>query len=499
LLVIEIVEIRKSTRLAEYSAVALLMRAVRALEEEAVHLVPMLKGRTVWMVNSSAKGGGVAEMLPAMVLLLRQLGLNVQWAVIGANQKRFFDFTKRLHNLIHGSGQAEITREDREVYTAVNRENADALKQQVGPEDILIVHDPQAMALGAYLKQELGLLSIWRCHIGLDEHTAQTRAAWLFLQEFAGSYDHAVFSAPEYIPDYFVGRSSIIHPALDPGSHKNRPLPQHKLTGVLCNAGLAIAHQPVLTPPFSAGAKRLLPNGEFGPATQPEEIGLFYRPIVSQISRWDRLKGFHLLMEGFAKLKQVRGDRKYASTERHRRRLGIVRLVMAGPDPSSIRDDPEGQEVLRELCQLYRDLPADIQSDVALLTLPMSSSKQNALMVNAIQRSSSIVVQNSLAEGFGLTATEAMWKQAAFMGSRACGIRHQVRHGVDGILIRNPTDTDLIAETLNYMLVHPKKRVDWGRNGERHVMEEFLIFTQLCKWLRVLSHELERRQGGGTA
>ena len=83
---------------------------------------------------------------------------------------------------------------------------------------------------------------------------------------------------------------------------------------------------------------------------------------------------------------------------------------MAGPDPSSIQDDPEGKRVLEDLCATYCALDADVQRDIILLALPMSSRKRNALMVNALQRCSAIVVQNSHREGFGLTVTEAMWK-----------------------------------------------------------------------------------------
>ena len=139
-------------------------------------------------------------------------------------------------------------------------------------------------------------------------------------------------------------------------------------------------------------------------------------------------------------------------TDRCRRRLDIVRLVLAGPDPASIQDDPEGKGVLEDLVDTYLSLEPEIQRQVILLTLPMDSRKENALMVNTLQRCSSIIVQNSLREGFGLTATEAMWKRTALMGTRACGLRAQIRDQIDGRLVQDAENPDEIAATLHEML-----------------------------------------------
>jgi trehalose synthase len=275
-------------------------------------------------------------------------------------------------------------------------------------------------------------------------------------------YNHAVFSTVEYIPDYLAGCASIIRPGLDPLSHKNRELSVHKLVGILCNSHMALDHHPVTTPFFSMPAMRLQSDGSWQPAIMPEEIGMMYRPIVTQISRWDGLKGF-------------------------RRRLDIVRLVLAGPDPASIQDDPEGKGVLQDLVDTYLALDRELQKHIILLTLPMDSRKENALMVNALQRCSSIVVQNSLQEGFGLTATEAMWKRTAVMGTQACGLRAQIRDQIDGRLVREAASADEIAVTLHEMLDDPGKRDYWARNAQRRVHDESLVFSQVRDWLRVLT------------
>ena len=489
---IEIIDIKEGVTLEDYASVAYLAGHVRSLREEASTLVPQLAGRKVWMVNSTAQGGGVAEMLPKMVSLLRELGVACQWAVISSDRPAFFSLTKRLHNLIHGHGEPVLTDEDRGLLESVNRENAGSLRKHIDPRDILVVHDPQPLPLGTMLKQDLGIRTVWRCHIGLDEHLEATRAAWMFLKPYITSYDHTVFSAPEYIPDYVAGRVSVIHPAVDPLGHKNRHLSPHKLVGVLCNAALAVDHQPVLTPPFSWPAERLQPDGTFVSAKVPGEIGLLYRPIVTQISRWDRLKGFAPLLRGFLKLKERIDDDGETKT-RQMRRLELVRLVLAGPDPASIQDDPEGQEVIQELSDMFQDLDPRLQKDVVLLSLPMASRKENALMVNALQRCSTIVVQNSLREGFGLTATEAMFKRVPVLGTPACGLRQQIRDGLDGRLVADAENPELIADVLEEMLSDANLRHRWARSAESRVHEEFLIFTQLWRWLNVLAGCVRRK------
>jgi trehalose synthase len=484
---IELVDIEQNRTLDDYSSIAHLAGTVQDLRTEAKHLVPALKGRTVWMVNSTAKGGGVAEMLPMMVSLLRELGVKAEWAVMGTERQEFFPLTKKLHNLIHGHGEPELSNKERELYETVSRENAALFRDRLKPDDLLVIHDPQPLGMGALIAAETGMRAIWRCHIGLDTHTPATRSAWSFLRPHAVQFNHAIFSTAEYIPDYLAGCASIIHPALDPLSHKNRELPVHKLVGILCNSHMAIDHHPVVTPFFNKPAMRLQVDGTFQPAVIPDEAGLMYRPIVSQISRWDYLKGFRPLLDGFVRMKKDGAAAGGEISERSRRRLDIVRLVLAGPDPASIQDDPEGKGVLKDLVAAWLALDPEMQKHVILLTLPMDSRKENALMVNALQRCSTIVVQNSLREGFGLTASEAMWKRTAILGSQACGLRVQIRDEIDGRLIRDSQDPGEIATALLTMLDRPEKRAYWARSAQRRVHDEFLIFTQLRNWLRVLS------------
>ena len=282
-------DINPQRTLADYEAVAHLAQAAHELRSEAAAVLPRLSGRTVWMINSAAQGGGVAEILLNIVPLLRDLGVRTEWVVIGSGDSRFFQLTKRLHNLIHGVGDPHLGKPDRELFEQVNRENAEELKSLVDPGDLLIVHDPQPLPLAGMLREQLPVMTIWRSHIGLDEENAATRSAWEFLAPYLEAYDHAVFSAPEYIPDRLAGKSTVIYPGIDPLSAKNCELSLTGAVQVLCTGGLVVCPGPTVEPPYNYQALRVLPDGRSAPANAMEDIGLLTRPIVTQISRWDRL------------------------------------------------------------------------------------------------------------------------------------------------------------------------------------------------------------------
>jgi trehalose synthase len=475
------IPIETGRRIADYAALAHLAASVHELQAEAASVLPRLEGRTVWLVSSTARGGGVAEMLPPIVELLRDLGARTEWVVIGTEEPEFFVLTKHLHDLIHGADTPHLDASARALFERVNRANALALLPHLRAGDVLVVHDPQPLPLAAMLRDRIPLTAIWRSHIGLDAENDATRAAWDFLAPYLDAYDVGVFSAPEYIPDRMHGRATVIPPGIDPLSTKNMDLSLHHAIEVLCNAGLVVPPGPLLHPPFLAPARRLLGDGSWAPANEVEDIGLLTRPIVTQVSRWDRLKGWLPLMRAFAALKESLGGESADGLVR--RRLELARLVMAGPEPEAIQDDPDGLEVLRELSAAYRVLPPSVQRDIALVALPMASIDENALMVNALQRASMLVVQNSLREGFGLTIAEAMWKGVPVLSnSKACGPRQQVRDGLDGRLIADPEDIDALRGAIEATLADSEARHRWGRSAQRRVHEQFLIITHLRRW-----------------
>jgi trehalose synthase len=486
LVMIQTVDIRNGKRLREYKTYAHLSGMVDDLQSISRPIARKLQGKTVWMINSTANGGGVAEMLPKMVSIMRQLGVRTEWLVFSPAEEAFFHLTKRIHNLIHDLGRVGFSTDERALYEATSKASADQLEKMISPRDILVVHDPQPLGAGAQLIARTGIKSIWRCHIGLDKNTPQTESAWNFLQPHAAHYDHAVFSTPEYVPAFFRDKCSIITPAIDPLSHKNRDISSLDLMSTLYKGGMIQnGHHPHLNPAWKRKALRLNAGGEFVRTTEGDGFELLFRPTVTQISRWDRLKGWDSLIEGFVALKRSYRNNGHPKTPQNLR-LAATQLVLAGPEPAAVQDDPEGKGVLDDLCRYYKSLPAEDQQDISILSLPMSSRPQNHLMVNALQRSSSLVVQNSLQEGFGLTATEAMWKRIPVLGTTACGLRRQIRDGKDGCLTTDPADAREVAHNLERMLAKPKMLDKWGRNAQKRVHRNFLIFNQIEKWLECI-------------
>jgi trehalose synthase len=470
--------------LDDHAVVAEHAATVRTLRERGKAVAERFRGRTLWMVNSTERGGGVAEILPALVALLRDLGIRTEWLVLEADDPGFFALTKRLHNLIHGEGDPDLTDADRALFEATNRGNEEAALERIADGDIVAIHDPQPMPLAGMLRERRNIRTIWRCHIGLDEENDATRAAWRFLRPYGSDYDVSMFSAPDYIPDFLEKNVHVVHPAIDPLTAKNRHLGLHHTVQILVNSGLLAAPGPMVTEDWEHRAERLQPDGSFAPATAPEGLGLLTRPIITQVSRWDRLKGFLPLMQGFTILQRRVASEPHLREGTGGRRRELVRLVLAGPDPASIEDDPEGREVLDELRAAYVALDAEAQRDIVLVSLPMQRSEQNALMVNALHRVSTIVAQNSLREGFGLTITEAMWKRIPiFSNARACGPRQQVRDGVEGRMIRDPEDPGEIAAVLLEMLCDTNGLERWARAAQHRAHEHFLIFGQVEEWL----------------
>ena len=173
-----------------------------------------------------------------------------------------------------------------------------------------------------------------------------------------------------------------------------------------------------------------------------------------QVSRWDRLK------DPLGVLAGVRRARARARRTPH--------LLLAGPDVHAVADDPEGAEVFAEVEAAWRELPAEVRRRVHLALLPMDDADENAVIVNALQRRADVVVQKSLAEGFGLTVAEAMWKGRPVVASRVGGIQDQIEDGRTGFLV-DPGDLRAFGERVSALLRRPARRRAHrrGRAGAR--------------------------------
>ncbi|RJQ63948.1 MAG: glycosyltransferase [Stygiobacter sp.] len=376
-----------------------------------------LKGVSIQNINSTAVGGGVAEILNRMIPLLHQLGVNASWDVIKGGE-RFFEVTKKMHNALHG--KAEIfTKEETDLYLETNEMNANVLDNDA---DIYFIHDPQPCALIRNKKKKDSW--IWRCHIDFSNPDPFT---WDYLKQFIEQYDVGIFSAPSFARSLKIPQV-LISPSIDPLSNKNKELPQETIDSVLEK--------------FNIDKKR---------------------PIVTQISRFDYLK------DPVGVVKVFRQVKKYIDCQ----------LVLAG---GGATDDPEGSQVLAEVQAIAENDP-----DIFLLLLPPASD----IEINALQRASTVVLQKSLREGFGLTVAEALWKSKPVIAGAVGGIPLQISHKYSGLLTHTIEGT---AFALKQLLQNPEYAKKLGENGRELIRKNFLITRHLRDYLLLFLSLLNKKE-----
>ena len=432
-----------------------------------------LEGHRLWNVNSTALGGGVAEMLHSLMPYVRGLGFDARWAVIEGNDD-FFRLTKRLHHALHGSrgDGSDLGDAERSVYEAVAKENAARLGEAVKPGDLVLLHDPQTAGMAPHLMAQ-GAIVIWRCHVGNDEPGPDVDLGWDFLARYVENVPVNVFTREQYIPDCCDhGRSVIIPPSIDPFSPKNQEMSEETARAILDKAGIIEA-------PSEAAPIFTRQDGSAGKVDRQADIVRSGRapawdtPLIVQVSRWDPLKDPVGVMQGFVRLLE-RGFETNAE------------LVLAGPNVAAVSDDPEGKGTLDEVEAAWRELPEEYRDRVHLACLPMEDGDENAAIVNALQRQATIIVQKSLKEGFGLTVTEAMWKAKPVVGSAVGGIPDQIEDGVSGLLLSDPKDADEYASALERLLRDKELRAKLGAGARERVRERFLATRHLLQYAELL-------------
>ena len=376
----------------------------REVIDELRCLAGRLKGKVIQHINSTAVGGGVAEILTRMVPLLNEIGVDSRWDVIKGGEE-FFDVTKRFHNALHG-GIEKIGEREFDIFMETSRQNIEALDIY---GDIVFVHDPQPIAL---VKKKTDNKWVWRCHIDL---TRPDRDIWNFLIDFIVRYDAAVFSAPAF-SQLLPIRQVLIPPSIDPLSDKNRELSEETIRSVLKKYDISAD-----------------------------------KPIITQISRFDRLKDPLGVIEAYRMVK----------------RYTDCQLILAG---GGAKDDPEGAKVLGEVQEAAKD-----DGDIHVLLLP-----QNDIEINALQRASTVIVQKSTGEGFGLTVSEALWKEKPVVASHVGGIPLQIKHKYSGLLCHS---IEGAAFEIKQLLNSPEYAARLGKNGLEHVKNNFLLTRHLRDYM----------------
>ncbi len=420
----------------------------------------LLGGRTVLNINSTATGGGVAEMLQTLLAYGRGAGLDIRWLVIQGDPA-FFEITKRIHNGLYGSpgdggalGDAE-----RKHYERTLRGNAEELRALVQPNDVVLIHDPQPAALAAAMRSA-GARVIWRCHVGADEPNEWTERSWSFLRPYLEDVEAFVFSRRAFAPSWAdESRLYVIPPSIDPFSAKNEPISQRNVRRILGYTGLIGGDGETPAIPFTrrdgspGRINRRVDVLQTGPPPPADA------PVVVQVSRWDRMKDMPGVMNGFA--------------EHVDPSLG-AHLLLVGPAVTGVADDPEAAAVLEECIELWRALPHAARSHVHLACTPMADPDEAAAIVNALQRHAAVVVQKSIAEGFGLTVAEAMWKARPIVASAVGGIVDQIVSGAHGLLVADPFDLASFGTAVETLLRDRTEADRLGTNARARAGAEFL-------------------------
>lgn len=385
-----------------------------AILDELELLAGDLRGLRILHLNATPYGGGVSELLRSVVPLLNDLGIVAEWRIISGDDE-FFDVTKTMHNGLQGA-QRTLTAADRETYLRTTEANAAQLQESY---DVVFVHDPQPAAILAERGRD-GERWIWRCHIDTSNPNADT---WDFLRGFLTDYDAAVFTLAEFVPpDMPVERVSIVPPAIDPISPKNRPLDPAMAVEILEWIGI--------------------------------DAGF---PFVTQISRFDPWKDPLGVIEAYRMAREE---------------IPELQLALVG---SMALDDPEGWHI-------YETVMAESRSDPSIHVFTNLTGVGN-IEVNAFQSLAEVVIQKSLREGFGLVVSEALWKSTPVVAGRAGGIPLQLADGAGGMLVDT---TRQCADAVVQLIQNPEQSARIAELGRRRVAAQFLLPRLLVDELRLI-------------
>ena len=397
-----------------------------AQAEELVSLAEELRGLRMAHLNSTAIGGGVAEVLQSMVPLFNALDIETERIVINPTDPEFFQVTKKIHNLLQGA-EGSLSEDELEVYHENIRQVAKAMSHDSVSADIWFMHDPQLLPLAGLLRrngQEDAKGWFWICHIDLTRPNENALESLLPLHS---DYDHLIFSLEEYVPRHMLNGTPvyIAPPAIDPLTGKNRPLSESEAWDIVSAMGIDRS-----------------------------------RPLISQVSRFDLWKDPWGVIDAYRMARQ-----------------SIPGLQLALLGLSQAADDPESLEVVNSVAAHAGGDP-----DIHLYHDPAGIPASIDGVVNAFQVASSVLMQKSTREGFGLTVTEAMWKGKPMIGGNAGGIRLQIEDGVSGYLVSSPAEC---ADRIVALMTDDSLADHIGAAAHESVMQRFLLPRLALDYLKV--------------
>lgn len=431
-----------------------LLRSSRAIRDR-------IAGRCIWHINSTAFGGGVAEMLPHHICLLRELGFDVRWLIFKPKEEQFFRFTKGIHNSLHNATAAGLD-ELLPYYLAESNQGAAELEGIIQPDDFLIIHDPQPLCAVSRFLDSHPHPAIWRCHIGYPEHTSTVDRIWRLLGKYLRPFQRIVLSNRGYAFET-SHPIDIIPPSISPFSSKNR---SHAGP-----AGRALEHSVLFNHCESESA--------------PTLQDILESRYFLHVSRWDGLKGIDRIIAAFERFMTAALDEACD-----------MRLVIAGPDPMAVADDPEGRAYFEKCAVLCSQLPREVRRRVYLACISMKDNDANAEIVGRLQQSAHGVFQLSREEGFGLTTTEALFRGKPVVVSSAFGLKAQISNGLNGVVLDDPDIEVKAAEMMHRLATRYGDFEEMARTARENCLRSSTQISQIPKWYESIQSALtsfERR------
>ena len=382
-------------------------------------------------LNSTATGGGVAEILQSMVPLGNSLGIETERIVINPGEAEFFQVTKKIHNMLQGA-EGTLSPEELDVYFKCIQRVADDMRAKELSADVWFVHDPQLLPLAKVLPKNEGETWIWICHIDLTTPNKSVLDALMPLTQY---YDRLIFSQAAYVPEGLGDKVPVViaPPAIDPLTVKNTAMDLPRAQEVARAMGIDTE-----------------------------------RPLITQVSRIDLWKDPWGVIDAYRIAKE-----------------SVPGLQLALLGLSQAADDPEALEVLKTVADHAGGDP-DIHMYFDPNEMPVSVDE----VVNAIQVASQVLIQKSTREGFGLTVTEGMWKGKPVIGGDAGGIRVQIKDGVSGFLVSSP---EQCAQRLVELLQGEALRTRIGEAAKESVRQQFLLPRLALDYLRTARSHVNGR------
>lgn len=369
-----------------------------------------LSNKHIVHINSTAEGGGVAEILNNLVLLMNDVGIDTGWRVL-LGPSDFFSVTKKFHNALQG-GQINLSNNKKNLYLNTNERFS---KFTHLDHNCVIVHDPQPLPLIKFHRKKQPW--IWRCHIDL---TKPNKEIWSYVKPFILRYDMMIISSKHFKKNDLFLEQRVIHPSIDPLSAKNMDISDDTISRIL--------------------KKFNIPTD---------------KPLITQVSRFDPWKDPEGVLRVFEIVKE-KVD---------------CRLVYCY---NMAADDPEGFVIYRRIEKKARKYLE--KGDILFVR------GDNQILVNALQRKSSVILQKSTREGFGLTVAEAQWKGTPVVASKVGGIPEQVVDNKTGFLVA-PYDIAGCADKVITLLKDRKLSKEMGRKGKELIRNNFLVTRHISDYL----------------